>query len=53
MPLNPPLKLTKTQEAKLWVAQRTQRSEAFLYRHAPVIAAFMAGIIFGYVVGAR
>ena len=53
MPLNPPRTLTKAQEAKLWVAVATQRSESFLYRHAPVIASFLAGIVFGYVVGAR
>lgn len=53
MPLNPPRTLTKTQEARLWVASTVQRSESFMYRHAPVVAAFLAGIILGYVVGAR
>ena len=53
MPLNPPRKLTKTQEARLFTAAVTHRTESFLYRHAPVIASFLAGIVFGYVVGAR
>jgi hypothetical protein len=51
MPLNPPKELTKAEAARLAVGTAQRRTESFLYRHAPVISAFLAGTIVGYVCG--
>ena len=49
MPLNPPRVPTKIDTVKA-VQYRT---EAYLYRHAPVIASFLAGLIAGFYFGVR
>ena len=51
MPLNPPREVTKTEKTKQVVGVAQKRAESYLYRHAPVIAAFLAGSITGFVLG--
>ena len=43
MPMTTPPPLTRAERAQ----DAARRSEAFIYRHAPVIAAFLAGLLVG------
>ena len=47
MPINPIPPPTKTEKVQRVVARSQSRSESYLYRHAPVIAGFLAGLILG------
>lgn len=51
MPLNPPRAPTKTEIIRTQVSRANRVTESYLYRHAPIIAAFLAGSIVGYVCG--
>lgn len=53
MPINPPRELTKTEKVQQATAATQRRAESYLYRHAPVIAAFLAGGIIGFTIGVR
>jgi hypothetical protein len=49
MPLNPQRPTTKQDTARALQS----RTESYLYRHAPVIASFLAGLIAGFTFGVR
>jgi len=51
MPLNPPRVPTKTETIKAQMTRANRVTESYFYRHAHVIASFLAGSIVGYVCG--
>ena len=51
MPLNPPRIPTKRETAVGAVRTTRIKAEGYLYLHAPVIAAFLAGAVVGYIFG--